>query len=509
MKYMLLTLTLLSSALAVDFNKDIKPILSRKCFSCHGQQKQKGKLRLDIRKSALKVLNKNDNGDIPLLSRINHSDPEEIMPPKDEGSLSAQEKKLLEEWINIKAPYGTHWSFIPPSPVSAPDIKDEWLSNDIDKFILAGMKTSKLKPNPVNFNYQLLRRVSFLLNGLPPNDKTFDLFLKGKLKYDDYLEQLLSSPAYGEHMATMWLDSARYGDTNGMQYDNSRPIWPYRDWVINAFNSNMPYDQFLTEQIAGDLLPKPTTSQKVATGYLRSNVTTNEMGTIEEEFKARNAKDRVNTTMLTFTGLTFNCAECHDHKYDPISQKEYYELLAYFNNIDGLAAGFPYERSDPPIIPVLDEENNKIFEALNQKAALLTKQMEKIKQNSADSFWWWHYQTMASPPKVIFLMGQLESFFPFDEKEGTVTYNLINEEACNVKGIPFRNKGKFGNSLRFNSRSYVISQTAGRYKKSDEISVGFWINPEKENKGTVIGRFDKIKQKVGKYPSKMAIFHTI
>ncbi|MCM8539281.1 MAG: hypothetical protein NE328_03330, partial [Lentisphaeraceae bacterium] len=149
MKYMLLTFILLSSALAVDFNKDIKPILSRKCFSCHGQQKQKGKLRLDIRKSALKVLNKNDNGDIPLLSRINHSDPEEIMPPKDEGSLSAQEKKLLEEWINIKAPYGTHWSFIPPSPVSAPDIKDEWLSNDIDKFILAGMKTSKLKPNPV------------------------------------------------------------------------------------------------------------------------------------------------------------------------------------------------------------------------------------------------------------------------------------------------------------------------------------------------------------------------
>ena len=409
--------------------------------------------------------------------------------------IYGNEKELLKEWIAQKAPYRKHWSFVPVKKVKTPLIENEWAANDIDKFILKKMLKTKLTPNPVNFDHRLFRRISFLLNGLPPDDSSFEKFRAGKLTYSEYVDQLLNSSSYGEHMAVMWLDSARYGDTNGMQYDNSRPIWPYRDWVIKAFNANMPYDQFLTEQVAGDLLPNSDISQKVATGFLRCNVTTNEMGAIEEEFKARNAKDRVNTTMLAFTGLTFNCAECHDHKYDPISQKEYYELLAYFNNIDGLAVGFPYERADAPIIPVLGKDENKVYQALNDQSEKQLKQMAKLKENSADAFWWWHYQTMASPPKVIFLMGQLESFFPFDEKEGTVTYNLINEEACNVKGIPFRNKGKFGNSLRFNSRAYVISQTAGRFKKNDEISLGFWINPEEENKGTVLGRFDSIKQK--------------
>ena len=495
MKHLLIFYFTFNVVWAVDFNKDIQPILSNNCYSCHGKDKQKGKLRLDIKTEAQKVFRKNSLGKIEFLERIHHDDPKEIMPPPKKGKLTQKEKTLLEKWIADNAPYGEHWAFSPPQKTIPPDFSDKWISNDIDKFILSKLNSSELQPNAIKYDHRLFRRISLMLTGLPPSLKDLENFKRGNLPYPKYVNQLLSSKSFGEHFASMWLDSARYGDTNGMQYDSSRPIWPYRDWVINAFNANMPYNQFLTEQIAGDLLPNPSIQQQIATGYLRCNVTTNEMGAIEEEFKARNAKDRLNTTMTTFAGLTVNCAECHDHKYDPISQKEYYQMIAYFNNIDGLAKGFPYERSDAPTINLVDNEKFEQKKNLSATISKLEKNMEDIKSKAKDSFWWWHYKTMSSPPQVIYLMSKLDSFYPLDEKEGTIANNLIKENGDSIKGIPFRKKGKYGNGLGFNARSYLICKQVGKFKYNKPFTVGMWINPQKDNDGTIIGRFNSVTQK--------------
>ncbi len=322
----------------LQFSRDIQPILSDNCFLCHGPDQQKAKLRLDDRAVAIArgAIVPGDPAKSKLIARIFSDDPNIKMPPDaSHKTLTAEQKNKLKQWIAEGAPYQSHWAFGAPRKAAPPKIADAaWAKNPIDNFIAAALEKRGLKPSPQASKELLLRRVSFDLIGLPPTSAETDAFLSDTSPdaYEKVVDRLLASPRYGEHMARGWLDAARYADTHGLHFDNERHIWPYRDWVVKAFNENLPFDQFTIYQLAGDLLPNPTRDQLVATGFNRCTPTTNEGGSIDAESLFRYAVDRTETTSSVYMGLTAGCATCHDHKFDPISQKEFYQLYAFFNS---------------------------------------------------------------------------------------------------------------------------------------------------------------------------------
>ena len=327
----------------VEYNRDIRPILTDNCFKCHGPAAKKGGFRLDLRDEAIKPAKSKRPPIVPgnpaeseLVNRIFSADADEVMPPPTaHKTLKAAQKELLKKWIAEGAKYQKHWSFEPPVKVALP--KDA--KNPIDAFILARLKREGLAMAPQADRPTLIRRVSFALTGLPPTIAEVDAFLGDKSPdaYERMVDRYLGSKHYGEEMARHWLDLARYADTHGLHLDNERSMWLYRDWVVRAFNDNMPFDRFTIEQLAGDLLPNATSDQIIATGFNRCNVSTSEGGSIDAEWIYRNAVDRASTTMEVFLGLTGGCAVCHDHKFDPISAKEFYSLYAFFYSIDGPA----------------------------------------------------------------------------------------------------------------------------------------------------------------------------
>ena len=352
---------------AIDFARQIRPILAAKCLACHGpdEKARKGGLRLDIRKSATKELESGEVAVAPgkpreseLVRRINTPDASERMPPKkSKKTLSDAEKELLARWIAEGAKYKIHWAFSAPVRATAPAIKKRnWPLGDIDKFVLARLEAEKIEPSPAADRVTLIRRLSFDLRGLPPAVSEVDEFLadKSPQAYERLVDKLLKSPHFGEKLAQDWLDLARYGDSNGYHNDSHRDMWLYRDWVIHAFITNMPYDRFVIEQIAGDLLPGATAAQKIASGFNRNNTFNEEGGADPDEFYVSYAVDRANTTGQTFLGLTVGCAQCHDHKYDPISQREYYRFYAFFNSIKGeVGAGGENGYHNKPLPPLL------------------------------------------------------------------------------------------------------------------------------------------------------------
>jgi mono/diheme cytochrome c family protein len=336
------------SAGAVDFNRDVQPILEARCYECHGPKKDKGGIRFDRRST---VFSGGDSGktlvvpgkssESPLFQRVTSTDPEEVMPPKGEHLTPAQ-VALLRKWIDGGAswPEGAaketkHWAYVHPCSPKLPKVRDsKWPHNAIDQFVLARLEKEKLKPSPEADRAVLLRRVSLDLIGLPPSLEEVDAFVADKNAdaYEKMVDRLLASPAYGERWARPWLDLARYADTQGYEKDNRRNMWPYRDWVIKALNANMPFDRFTIEQIAGDLLPDATQEQKVATGFHRNTMTNTEGGTDNEEFRYEAVVDRINTTFAVWMGTTLSCAQCHNHKYDPFTTKEYYQIMAFLNS---------------------------------------------------------------------------------------------------------------------------------------------------------------------------------
>ena len=341
-----------ATASDIDFNRDVQPILSDNCFVCHGNDisTRKAGLRLDhfegathVRKDGTRAITPGDSSASEILKRITSQKASRRMPPisSNKPALTEAEIKIIREWIDAGAVYKPHWAFLPPKRLPPPKIDATKLPKNVtasqsavDAFIRTKLLEHGLQPSPEADKASLLRRVTLDLTGLPPTLEEIDAFLADTSEgaYEKVVDRLLASPRYGEQMTRYWLDLARYGDTHGLHLDNERQIWPYRDWVLQAFNSNKPFDEFALEQIAGDLLPKATTEQKVATGFSRCNISTNEGGVIPEEAFVRNTIDRVETTGTVFLGLTTGCAACHDHKFDPLSQKEFYQLYAFFNS---------------------------------------------------------------------------------------------------------------------------------------------------------------------------------
>ncbi len=371
-----------SLAAPVQFNRDVLPILSEHCFECHGPAKRESGLRLDRREAALAEADSGESAIVPgkpaasrLIAVVAGTDPDFQMPPAEKKSkLTAAEVETLRQWIAAGAKYERHWAFVKPQRPALPAVKDaSWPRQPLDRFVLARLEAAQLRPAPAADPRVLARRLSLDLIGLPPSPEEVDAFARDwgidqEAAVERYVDGLLESPHYGERWARLWLDAARYGDTHGYEKDPPRTMWPWRDWVIHALNDNMPFDQFTIEQLAGDLLPEPTPSQIIATGFHRNTLLNDEGGTDAEEFRVAALFDRVETTSTVWLGLTLNCAQCHTHKFDPITNAEYYQFFAIFNSTqDG-------GRAADPVYPVPQGEDADKLAELRLAIKSLEKQ---------------------------------------------------------------------------------------------------------------------------------------
>ena len=363
----------------VDFNQHIRPLLSDRCFACHGPDanKRESGYRLDVAEDALKALKDqpgifgivpNKPGQSAVIDRIFSEDPNLVMPPPASNlSLTDSEKQLISKWIEQGAEYKKHWSLIPLEEQAIPTTENTaWPNNEIDHFVMNKWQEKGFSPSSPASKERLLRRLSFDLTGLPPEDDLRKTFLADEApgNVERAIDQLMASVSYGEHMATAWLDLARYSDSHGYQDDLERIMWPWRDWVIKAFNENMPYNTFVTWQLAGDLLPNATKEQILATGFNRNHKITQEGGVIDEEYRAEYVTDRTNTFGKAFLGLTLECAKCHDHKYDPISQKEYFSVYSFFNSVPEKGR-MEYGEIPEPKIKITEEDLEGILSFVN------------------------------------------------------------------------------------------------------------------------------------------------
>ncbi|XAM01405.1 DUF1549 domain-containing protein [Phycisphaeraceae bacterium D3-23] len=362
----------------VSYNRDIRPILSDNCFQCHGPDErmrdETGGMRLDVREEALsfEVIVPGDPDASPVMQRIRSTNRNTIMPPPEtHRSVTPEEAELLARWIEEGARYEPHWAFIPPVAPELPEVSDtDWCRNDIDRFVLARLDAEGLSPSPEADKRTLIRRVSLDLTGLPPSPEEVDAFLADDSPdaYEKVVDRLLASPHYGERMALPWLDAARYADSNSYQFDDNRFAWPWRDWLIRTLNDNRPFDEAIVEMLAGDLLPDPTLDQRVATAFNRNHFINGEGGAIAEEVRFSYVLDRVETTSTTLLGMTFACAQCHDHKYDPVSHENYYQFFAFFGQTDENGGtqrnvetwDFRYRLANPMVSLATDEQQQEL-----------------------------------------------------------------------------------------------------------------------------------------------------
>lgn len=380
----------------VDFNRDIRPILAENCFFCHGQDgtKRKAGLRLDQRTSAIEAdaIVPKDPAASELMKRIRSSDPKTLMPPaKSNRRLTDEQKDLLEQWIREGAPYANHWAFVAPQRPALPAVKrTDWVRTPIDAFVLATLEREKLAPSPEADRSTLIRRLSIDLTGLPPTPNEVDAFVADTdpQAYEKLVDRLLASQHYGERMALPWLDAARYADSNGFQQDGDTWQWIWRDWIVRALNADLPFDQFTVWQLAGDLLPNASTDQKIASGFNRNHLLNGEGGAIPEEQRWVNLFDRIDTTATTWLGLTMACAQCHDHKYDPITMRDYYSLLDAFNRVP--ESGTPQRQSArirvaAPFLELPTEENRARIKKFEAEIAQAEAEVKKSADKAAAS----------------------------------------------------------------------------------------------------------------------------
>jgi mono/diheme cytochrome c family protein len=486
----------------VEFNRDIRPILSDTCFQCHGpdERTRKAGLRLDVKEQVLQKLESGAAAIVPgklaeseLYQRITTTNEAERMPPTDSGKqLSPQQIQLLKNWIEQGAPFEAHWSFVPPRRRAPPEVREKgWRRNPIDDFVLARLEREGLSPSPAAEKERLLRRVTLDLTGLPPTLVEIDAFLADTSPeaYEHVIDRLLESPRYGERMAVDWLDAARYADTHGFNNDTMRYMWRWRDWVIEAFNQNMPFDRFTIEQLAGDLLPEPTLEQRIATGFNRNHVINSEGGIIPEEYRVEYVADRVHTTATVFMGLSMGCARCHDHKFDPITQREYYQFFAFFNNLNEQGEAGRVGNAEPTIKAPTREQTARLATLTAELATL--EQAVQARLAAAGAAAEWEPKLRAeyenSPP----LPGDLLARWAFDEGAGTeVAESGDPQHRGKIVGKAEWATGKLAGALKFDGNTHVdLGEIAG-FERSDKFSYGAWINPGSQDALAVLARMD-------------------
>ncbi|MCF6312670.1 MAG: PSD1 and planctomycete cytochrome C domain-containing protein [Verrucomicrobiales bacterium] len=425
----------------VSFNRDIRPLLSDNCYHCHGPDKgsREAELRLDLPDQVFAdrgkdkpfLIKRGDPAKSDLYRRLIARDPDDLMPPEDSHKvMKPQQIAKIKKWIEQGAEWESHWAFIVPKKEPLPSVKGKWGVNEIDRFVLASLEEEGMRPSPEADRRTQIRRATFDATGLPPTTEEVEVFLSDRSAnaYEKLIDRLLDSPRYGEHRARYWLDAARYGDTHGLHLDNYRSIWPYRDWVIKAFNDNMPFDQFTIEQLAGDLLPNATQDQLVATGFNRCNVTTSEGGAIAEEFLSRYAIDRVSTTGSIWLGLTLGCTQCHDHKFDPIKQKEFYQMVAYFNNTTQPGMDKNSIESAPSIRVYPSKKVEEQSKHLQQQIAAAGGKLKQIKKKNKAAFELWRKnegEVKKAFEELSFAGAVLEKAVSVDGESGAVNLGGI------------------------------------------------------------------------------------
>ena len=488
----------------LDYNLHVKPILSDKCFACHGpdEASQEAGLELATREGALAAL-KDSPGEYAIVPgklaksaayhRIVSEDPEYIMPPPESNlTLTAHEKAVISRWIEDGAEYKPHWAFVKPEKRDIPEISSEdWAENPIDHFIAKKLEENNFSPSEEADKELLLRRLSFDLTGLPPTPDELQGFLVDQSPdaYEKQVDRLLASPHYGEKMATDWMDVARYADTYGYQVDRVRDMSPWRTWVIESFNENMPYDQFITWQLAGDMLPEPTTEQKLATGFSRLHPQNAEGGIIDEEFRVEYVSDRISVVGQGLMALTLACARCHDHKYDPVSQKNFYELSSFFNNINetGQISWDPNDTPDPTML-LPDSAQKKILAFVDQEVSKNEAKVQEAKETGKEKAEAWisagNYQREVEKK---FTKGRVGHFTldghlrnQISGKAGKMERNGSSNEKPDFASTE---KGK---GLKLNGDAWLDLKPVGIYSRSQPFSVGIWVNlPDSLKEGVI------------------------
>jgi hypothetical protein len=485
----------------LEYNRDVRPILAENCFRCHGPDSaaRKADLRLDRREVAIELgaITPGDTEASTLVERIFATDPTEVMPPPStKKSLTSAQKEVLKRWITDGAEYQPHWSFIAPKRPIPPTVRDEsWVRNPIDRFVLAKLEERGLKPAPEAARRTLARRLSLDLTGLPPSPRQVEEFVSDTAAdaYERYVESLLGSESWGEHRGRHWLDVARYADTHGIHFDNYRENWVFRDWVISAFNRNLPFDRFTLEQLAGDLLPDRTPEQQVASGFNRCNMTTNEGGTIPEEYLVLYTRDRTETTSQVWLGLTTGCAVCHDHKFDPISQREFYELAAFFNNTtQGAMDG--NIKDTPPVVFVPREIDRPQWEALVKEAGVLEKQID-ARRNTARAELDKHLADLQPGALASQVPAAgLQLLAPLSEGQGS-RVQLTTGGAwrfADLEGKPGWQPGHVAEkALQAASGVRLDIPEAGDFERDQPFSCGAWVQlPRRDRGGSIVARMD-------------------
>jgi hypothetical protein len=482
-----ITPLLSSAAPPVDFARDVLPILSDACFHCHGpdEKERKAKLRLDTKEGlyrtedGITVVAPGKPDDSDLVVRVESKDPDEIMPPpKANRQLNPDEIAILKRWVGEGAPFGRHWAFEPMKKLAG---------SGIDKFVETKLEEEKLTFSPEADRERLIRRVTLDLTGLPPTLAEIDAFIgdQSPMAFEKVVDRLLASPRFGERLATEWLDVARFADTHGYQMDATREMWPWRDWVIKAFNENMPFDRFTKWQLAGDLLPNATKEQRLATAFNRHHMQNEEGGIVEEEFRTAYVVDRVNTFATAFLGLTTECARCHDHKYDPISQRDFYSLFAFFQNIDEAGqnpyTGFVHTMPEPTLLLSNPEQDNQLS-SLSAKIAAKEAEETILREAERPRFAEW----LQTKPQRLGIPGGLARY-----ELGSLANNGVPDawglgKVAKAHEGPKRTEGAGEPGVELDGESGFQFPGVGHFNRADEFSIAIRIKPPKHSARAVV-----------------------
>ncbi len=478
-----------NSALAVEFSQSVRPILADHCFTCHGpdEETREAELRLDTEEGILHAFGEGEFDQSEAWRRIHSEDPDEQMPPPGfPKPLTDRQRATIKQWMEEGARWSQHWAFTTPTRPEPP--VHESAAHPIDRFALAKLQDLGLTQSATASRETLIRRLKFDLLGLPPTLEEISTFVEDQSPhaYELLVDRLLASPHFGERMASEWLDGARYADTNGYQNDFKRSMWPWRDWVINAFNNNQPFDEFVVEQLAGDMLPNPTQAQRIATGFNRNNRTVTEGGSIEAEWLVENVVDRVETTATVFLGLTMGCARCHDHKYDPISQREFYQFFSFFHNVN--EKGFYQEARGnvAPVLPVISPEQQRNLDQVDLRLAEAESTLKDLQPQLEMLTQQWKLSALKNSQQPAIPQSQFQVYFAGDTKAYTALGKKVlpGTETGTIAWI----EGVLGTVAKFTGLHTLNYDQTIAPDHDSPFAFTFWVKPEKL--GAIVDKID-------------------